>query len=675
VVVRGDIRRLQEHTGLFEGIDAVIHLAGLTNDPTCHLNPDMAADVNVESTRELARQAAQHSVKRFVFASACSVYGKGVFDSLDEDSPPNPVSTLAVTKLDAERAVLHMDSAFFEPVVARLASVFGRSPRMRFDLAVNFMVASAARLSRISVGGGGTQWRPFVHVRDVADALAAMVEARAGDVKGRIFNVGSDANNFTVGELAEKVAGLFPGITVDVLKGDEEVRSFRVQFDKVERVLQWKCKRSIEDAVAEVRQLLDGTDVDPFGEAYSNVRRMRRLLATPVDEGGEPTAARLIPLARPTLGPEEEEAVVEALRSGWLTSGPHLQTFEKALGEVVSSPHVVAVSSCTAALHLCLVRLGISPGDEVITSPLTWASTANTIVNMGARVVFADICPDTLNIDPTAIEGAFTDRTKAIMPVHLVGQPCDLDAIYAIANARGVPVVEDAAHALGASYKGVPIGAYGDYTCFSFYAIKNITTMEGGAVTLKDPEAAEFMRLLAGHGMTSTAWERYGRSAAAAPAQVVAPGYKYLMSNVSAAMGIEQLKKFAKFQAARQRLARMYASVLAGIDEVSLPNVIDGVEHAWHLMTVRLKLDKLAKTRDEIAHALRRENIATSVHFFGLHLNPYYRDTLGIRPDDLPHATAASHEILSLPLHPSMTDKNVHDVVEALKKVINSARR
>lgn len=674
-VIRGDIRRLQEHPDLLEEIDAIIHLAGLTNDPTCDLNPDMAVDVNVESTREVAQQAVQRHVRRFIFASACSVYGKGVFDSVDEDSPPNPVSTLGRTKLEAERAVLHMDSAFFEPVVARLASMFGPSPRMRFDLAVNLMVANAARTGCISVVGGGNQWRPFIHVRDAARALTTMVEAPADNVRGQIFNLGSDVNNFRVRDLAERVAQSFPRTSVDVVKSDEDLRSFRVQFDKMSQVLGLECERSIEDGVREVDDLLTETDIDPFADMYFNARRMRQLLATPVDEGGEPIAAQLIPLAKPALGPEEEQAVVEALRSGWLTSGPHLQVFEKSFAETVSSPQAVAVSSCTAALHLCLVHLGVRPGDEVITSPLTWASTGNTIINMGAKVVFADICPDTLNIDPVAIERAITERTKVIMPVHLVGQPCDLDAIYAIAGKHGIPVLEDAAHALGASYKGMPIGGYGDYACFSFYAVKNITTMEGGAIALKNPEAAARLRLLAANGMTSTAWERYGRSAAAAPAEVVRAGYKYQMTNVSAAMGIEQLKKLPKFRAIRRRLARMYSRVLADIDEITLPRVLDEVEHAWHLMTIRLKLAMLAKTRDEIAYALRRENIGTSVHFFGLHLHPYYRETLGIRPEELPHATAASHEILSLPLHPQMSDKNVHEVVEALKKVIAHARR
>jgi len=219
------------------------------------------------------------------------------------------------------------------------------------------------------------------------------------------------------------------------------------------------------------------------------------------------------------------------------------------------------------------------------------------------------------------------------------------------------------------------VGASGAHTCFSFYAIKNITTMEGGMITVGDPDAAERLRLLAANGMTATAWDRYGRSAVPTPPQVVTPGYKYALGNVGAAMGVVQLRKFAAFKAARIRLAGMYKAVLSDIDELSLPVERDGIEHAWHLFIVRLKLDRLNRTRDEIAHELRRENIGTGVHFYGLHLHPYYRETLGLRPEDFPEATGASECILSLPLHPQITDKNLHEVVFALKKVLAHRRK
>ncbi|MBI4558353.1 MAG: aminotransferase class I/II-fold pyridoxal phosphate-dependent enzyme [Candidatus Hydrogenedentes bacterium] len=674
-IVKGDVRRLQERPGLLDGVEAIAHLASLSNDPSCDLNPDMAHDVNVESTRELASLAIQKGVRRFLLASSCVVYGRGLFDWLDEESPTNPVSTFGATKLEAERAILSMNSDYFEPMVARTASMFGVSPRMRFDLAVNQMVASAVRSKKITIVGGGRQWRPMVHVRDAARAFAILLETPKEHARAQVFNVGSDENNFQILHLAQRIAQAFSEVALEVPKSDDDLRSYRVHFGKLGERLDFECRYSLDDGLRELREALQDPAYDPLAEPFFNVRRMRRLLSTPVDEGGEPVAPRFIPLARPSLGEEEEQAVVDTLRSGWLTTGPKVQIFERMFAEIVSARYVVATSSCTAALHLCLAHLNVGPGDEVITSPLTWASTGNTILRMGAKPVFVDICPDTLNLDPAKLESALTERTKAIMPVHLAGQPCDMDAIRRVAERRRVPVIGDAAHALGAAYKNRPVGSDGDFTCFSFYPIKNVTTVEGGVIAVQRESDAEHLRRLATNGMTSIAWNRYGRSAVAGPAQVMEPGFKYHMNDVGAAIGIEQLRKFPSFKAARRRLARMYCSVLSDLDEIVLPKVRDDVEHAWHLMIVRLRLDKLIKSRDEIAHELRRENIGTGVHFYGLHLHEYYQKTLGNRPEDLPHATAASREILSLPLYPLMTDKNLHDVVEALKKVLAHAKK
>ena len=674
-VVRGDIRRQQEVPDLLNGIDAVVHLAGLVNDPSCLINAEMAHDVNVDSTRELAHRASGHGVKRFVLVSTLGVYGQGVFDVLDEASSTNPVSVYAGTMLEAEQALLETRGGDFEPVVARIGSLFGWSPRMRFDLGLNHMVATARKEGFVNIYGGGEQWRSFLHVLDACEAIRTLLEAPAEKASGEIFNIGSEAGNRRIGELAEHVAKSLGDLPVKRAPGDADMRTFRATYAKAEKVLGIRCERTIDDGITEIRDGLTSLDGDPFDDRFLNAPRMRHLLDTPVDQGGEPAVPRFIPLYKPTLDVEEENAVLDALRGGWLTSGPKLKQFEADFAKVVHAPHVIGTISCTAALHLCLVHFGVGPGDEVITSPITWASTGNTVAHMGAKLVLADVLPGTLNIDPADVARKITPRTKAIMPVHLAGQPCDLEAIYALGREHGIPVVEDAAHALGASYKGTPIGGCGDFACFSFYAIKNITTMEGGVVCCRDEEAARHIRLLATNGMSATAWDRYGRSAAPAPPVVVEPGYKYLMGNVSAAMGIVQLKKLNEFQAARQRLARLYEVALRDIEEIEVPEQIEGIEHAWHLIIIKLRLDQLRKTRDEIAADLRKENVGTSVHFFGLHLHPYFQEWLGIQPEDLPNATKISNSILSLPLFPRMTDRDVYHVVEALKKVLHHARK
>ncbi len=672
-IIHGDVRRLQESAGLLQGIDAVIHLAALSNDPSCALDEDMAEDVNVESTRELVNLSLQSSVKRFIYASTCSVYGQGAFEQLDELSPANPVSPYGATCLRAEQALLGMRNARFEPVVARLATLFGWSGRMRFDLAVNQMAAMALRTGTIQVFGGGSQWRPFLHVRDAARALLLLLHAPE-DVSGEIYNVGSDGLNFRIASLAEKIAAFFPNAALDTRRDDDDVRTFHVRFEKFAKAFQFEPEHTLADGVAELRARLDAEPIDPTADAYFNVHTMKRLLATPVGEGGEPMAPRLVPLYRPTLGPEEEETVVRTLRGGWLTSGARVPSFEKLLAETVGASSAVAVNSCTAALHLCLMRAGVGRGDEVILPPITWASTANTMFHMGAKPVFVDVLPDTLNIDPAAIEAAITDRTKAIMPVHLAGQPCDLDPIYAVARKHGIAVVEDAAHALGAAYKGKRIGEYGGHTCFSFYAIKNITTIEGGAVALKDPAETEWFHRMAMNGLGHSAWDRYGRSSSSQPVEVLEPGFKYHLNDVSAAIGIEQLRKFPSFRASRTRLARLYYSVLGEIDEIALPRVLAEVEHAWHLLIIRLRLDKLKRTRDEIRDELRRENIGTGLHFYGLHLHEFFQRQLGLKPEDLPNSTAASMDMISLPLYPLMEDKHIQQVVQALKKVLAHAK-
>ncbi len=675
-IVSGDIRRFEQYPDVLKGIQGIVHLAGLANDPSCDLHPHLTFDVNIEGTRKLAERAAAAGIRRFVLASSCSVYGKGVFDVLDEDSPLNPVSAYAESKIEAEKIVCGLIDQGLQPVISRAATVFGWSPRMRFDLAINIMTATAVRKGQVNVLGGGKQWRPFIHVQDMARLFADFLELPAEKVAGQVFNVGDDRINLQIQKLGEIVSQSIPNTKLFQTQDDDDLRSYHVSFKKLHEKLGFHCKFGVEDGVREVeRELRAHPEIDPFAEEHSNVRRMKRLLELPPDQGGEPWAPRFIPLAKPVIGEEEENAAIEAIRSGWVTSGPAIPAFEKGIANFTGAKDAVSAHSCTAAVHLCLAQIGIKPGDEVITSPLTWPSIGNVIMSMGAKVVLADIDGGTLNVTPSTIDAKITDRTRAIIPVHMAGQACEIDGIYALAGKRGIAVIEDAAHAIGTKYKGRPIGSLGPYACFSFYAIKNLTTFEGGAIAVQDADVAARLRRLAHHGMAATAWDRYSPTAVPAPPEVIEPGYKYSLGNVNAAVGLEQLKKLPDFLARRRRLARLYLRALADVEEIRLPTVRDHDEHAWHLFIVRFRREKLSKTRNEIAHLLRQENIGVGFHFYGMHLHAYYRDTLGFKPEDLPEATDASHEVLSLPLYPGMTDQNVNEVAGALKKVLRYAKK
>lgn len=391
------------------------------------------------------------------------------------------------------------------------------------------------------------------------------------------------------------------------------------------------------------------------------------------DQPAMPVRPAFLPFALPDIGEEEIEEVVQVLRSGWITTGPRTQEFERRTKDYLGAGHTIAVNSCTGALHVALAALGIGPGDEVITSPLTFCATANVVVLLGATPVFADIGDD-YNIDPAEIERHITPRTRAVLPVHYGGQPCRMDDILACAHAHGLPVVEDAAHAMGAAYRGRRIGTLGDVTAFSFYAIKNMTTAEGGLLATGDEALAEKMRMLTLHGISKDAWKRYS-STGSWYYEVVVPGFKHNMTDVQAAMGLHQLAKLEQFLDVRCRYAGVYNAAFAGMPEIQTPLLNPDVRHAWHLYAVQLDLDRLSIDRAQLIEALRAENIGTSVHFIPVHLHPYYRDRYGFRRGDYPRAERVYDRIVSLPLYPRMTERDVQDVIAAVHKVVDLYRR
>ncbi|HEY6837621.1 MAG TPA: DegT/DnrJ/EryC1/StrS aminotransferase family protein [Geobacteraceae bacterium] len=382
-----------------------------------------------------------------------------------------------------------------------------------------------------------------------------------------------------------------------------------------------------------------------------------------------------LPFSRPTIEDAEINEVVDSLRSGWITTGPKVKRFEEAFRAYVGAPYAVPLSSATAGEHLTLLALKLKEGDEVITTPMTFASTVSMIVLCGAKPVLVDIEPGTLNIDAAKIRAKITPRTRAIIPVHFAGQPCDMDPIFALAKEFGLTVIEDAAHAAGTEYKGKKIGSFDAIAIFSFHPNKNITTGEGGMVCTPDEALAEEVSLLKFHGMNREAWKRFAASGTP-NYDIVLPGFKYNMMDIQAAIGIHQLPKLDGFIDRRKEIAEFYNAAFADVAELALPAYAPYEQrHAWHLYTPLVRVERLAIDRDTFMAELKKENIGTGLHYKAIHHHDYYRKTLAIAPGELANADYASDRILSLPLFPQMTDDDARDVVEAVKNVITRNRK
>lgn len=376
-----------------------------------------------------------------------------------------------------------------------------------------------------------------------------------------------------------------------------------------------------------------------------------------------------IPFHKPHITEEEISEVVDSMRGGWLTMGPKTIRLEEEFVRYTGSPYAVAVNSCTAALHLALKAVGIGQGDEVIIPDLTFTATGEVVCYMGAKPVIADVDRDTGNIDLKAIERALTPRTKAIIPVHFAGQPCDMDEIMELARARGLHVIEDAAHALPAWYKGRKVGTIGDATCFSFYATKTMTTGEGGMIMTADGDMATKMRALRLHGISRDAWKRYTKEGSWFY-EVIEAGYKYNMTDIQAAIGLPQLKKLEWMWERRCRIAGQYDSMLADIsDLVRTPKVKADRVSAWHLYVIELSTDALRCDRAVFMEELKEEGVSTSVHFIPLHKHPFYRDTFRYEPSAFPVSEKLFAGIISLPIYTDMSDEDVCYVAEAVKRV------
>jgi perosamine synthetase len=386
-------------------------------------------------------------------------------------------------------------------------------------------------------------------------------------------------------------------------------------------------------------------------------------------DGGRPTRPAMLPYGRHSVDDEDIESVVAALRSGWLTTGPAVAAFEAAFAETVGARYAVAVSNGTAALHAAAFAAGIGEGDEVITTPLTFAASANCARYLGATVVFADVRPDTLNLDPADVARRITPRTRAVVAVDYTGQPADLDELTQLATRHGLTLIEDASHALGASYRGRRIGTVAPLTTFSLHPVKHVTTGEGGVVTTDDPALRAKLKMFRTHGITSDAGEREDWLY-----EMVALGFNYRLSDIQAALGLSQLRKLGGWLKRRRAIAADYAERFADVPELDSLAVLPDRESAWHLYVVRLRLERLRVGRAEVFRALRAENIGVNVHYIPVPWHPYYA-ALGYRRGDWPMAESAYDGLLTLPMFPAMTDGDVDDVVAAVTKVVANFRR
>ncbi len=367
--------------------------------------------------------------------------------------------------------------------------------------------------------------------------------------------------------------------------------------------------------------------------------------------------------SRPLIGQEEIDEVVSAMQSGWLTTGPRTRQFEQNFCEEFSAPAALALNSCTAGLHLSLKVCGIGPGDEVITTPMTFAASVNVIEHVGATPVLVDVEPDTLNIDPAAVEQSITPRTRAIIAVHYAGHPVELDHLRALAEEHSIHLIEDAAHATGASYKGAAIGSGSNLAAFSFYATKNLTTGEGGMLT-GSAEMLDQARQLSLHGMSREAWSRYSAGGKWAY-DIAAPGFKYNMTDIQAAIGLHQLQRFPQMQERRRQIVETYNAAFAGDPAFQIPVTRSCVDNAWHLYVLRLRESELTIDRKQFIEELTERRIGTSVHFIPIHLHSFYHNRYGLQPEQFPVADAAFRNMISLPLTPALSDQDVADVIEA----------
>lgn len=658
--IKGDVTDPLIVDKSLEGIDKVIALAAIVGDPACAVNEEMTWKINFESIKLLTDLSIKHKVSRLVFASSCSVYGSNEkLKFLTEESELHPVSLYAQTRISSEKYLLSKKE-LISAVVLRLSTVFGLSPRMRFDLAINVMTAKALINGVIDVFGGN-QWRPFVHVRDVAKAFIMAMEAEDKKVRGEIFNVGTTDSNYQIEDIAKIIIEELPGTRINNNSSVVDQRNYNVIFDKIHKKLNFKSQYSVRDGVREITSWIKSEKPDISLNVYNNYAIWKEL--------GK--VVKFIPYAVPFIGEEEKEEVLKTISSGWLSTGPKTKLFEEKVKEYFEDDEleVIAVSSCTAGLHLQLLAAGIGVGDEVITTPLTFCATINTILYVGATPVLVDVDPVTFNIDLNKIEDKITTKTKAVVPVYYGGQAIDHKKLKSITDKHKLYILADAAHAMGAKYDGKYCGTYEDIASFSFYPIKNMTTGEGGMITTHNKDWTEKIRRLLIHGMNRDAWKRFSETGSWYY-EITDLGFKYNFTDVQAAFGIHQLTKIDHFNKIRRHYGDLYDKAFNDIPGVKLHGFDKRAYYTRHLYPFVIDEKVLRLTRNTLIEKLKDAKIGTSVHYVPINHHKLYQNQLGIKPGDFPQSDSIYKGLISLPLYPKMTIDDIKRVIDQVLKII-----
>ena len=660
--IRGDVTDPDTIDRALRGVQRVIALAAIVGDPACDINEELTRRINYESIRLLVDRSIEHGVKRLVFASSCSVYGSsGHVRFLTEESTLEPVSLYARTRIQSEEYILENRSRL-SGVVLRLSTVFGLSPRMRFDLAVNMMTAKAMNTGLIDVFGGA-QWRPFVHVRDVARAFVIATGAADHLVRGEVFNVGSTDSNYQIDDVARIISEEVPGTIVTCNSTVVDTRNYNVIFDKIHKKLNYKAEYSVRDGVREIASFVSRYVPDLTAREYSNYAVWKDVARSET----------FLPYAQPDIADEEKHELLRTIDSGWLSTGPKTRLFEEKIKEYFEDDEleVVAVSSCTAGLHLQLLAAGVGPGDEVITTPLTFCATVNAILYTGATPVLVDVDPHTFNLDLDLVEAAITENTKAIVPVYYAGQAVDHARLKRIADSHHLMILADAAHAMGAKYDGEYCGTYEDSAAFSFYATKNMVTGEGGAVTTHDKDLAAKIRRLLMHGMNKDAWTRFS-DVGAWFYEVTDLGYKYNFTDVQAAFGLQQLKKLDHFNALRRSYGEQYDAAFKLVPGLCVHGLDPRAYYTRHLYPVVIDEHVTGLSRNAFIQQLRDAKIGTSVHYVPIHYHPYYQQALGVQSTDFPVTNSIYRGLVSLPLYTKMDVQDVQRVIYTVMRIVDA---